>query len=1009
MTALLTWTLLACGEVDTSDGSAVDAEICTNGADDDGDGLVDCVDDDCAGSCPEICGNDLDDDGNGAIDCLDEACDGSCPEADACGDGRDNDGDLLTDCADTDCRTPDCPEDCTDTRDNDADGAIDCSDPDCNVESCAELCTDGRDNDADAAVDCDDEDCDGLCPEDCADGRDNDLDGFADCNDPQCEVACDEDCLDFADNDADDLVDCVDPECAASCDADLDGYLNETHGGDDCDDNDAAVHPDALEVCNGLDDDCNGLTDLDDLDLDATTLTKFYVDADGDTFGDYSLPGAWACVGDPGTAGNKLDCDDANPDISPLATEVCDGVDNDCDALRDGSDPSVDLSTAPLWYLDADGDGWGDPAVSTEACSQPVGYVDNDDDCDDADGGIGGALVDWYADTDGDGYGAEPSIVVACLAPAPDLVSNADDCDDTDAMVNPDATEMCNLVDENCDGLVDWDDPLNECTIDGDGIGATLIELESFHLDPTDIGFGSAMATAADVLVVGVPDGGSTLHGGALVYRDLGAGVWAAEALVSDATQTAADEFGAAVDTVGTLIAIGAPGGDDGGRVFIYEDDGLNWIQMAVLSDAGDLGDAFGAAVAFGSDDTLWVGAPGDDSADPDAGRVYKYVDNGATWALDAVFDEEVLDVDASALGASIDATGDFAVAGAAGGDGAACVIDAATDTMTCLGAHEPARTYGTDVAIHGDRLVVAAPGSGNAEVWSTDGATWTLDATLTLHEPTEGFPASVAFEGGRIVAGSPGEESSAHVFADVGNWVEAAWVLGSSTLPTDVLTIVGPTSASASNCIPFGDGSTFGDYMGFVYKNQPAFDLRPGDVIAWDLWAVNDVDINMEVAFASAKFSGSAEPDVAGFTTLAIGKPAVPRGNGISKDYELAWEVTNTFNFAGGGLIVRFKPIGTYATDASCTGVITATEATDPTGWFSSRFYSDPDGVFPWGGTDLSVIGVAQFTVSSSPTFGAAVDLHGDQVLIGAPGDAVDAVPGEVQTFVPTAVTPAW
>ncbi|MGR3310341.1 MAG: hypothetical protein ACUZ77_06155, partial [Candidatus Brocadiales bacterium] len=106
------------------------AEDCTNGIDDDGDGLVDCNDSDCPPCSTEDCTNGTDDDGDGLVDCLDPDC-LPCPAED-CTNGIDDDGDGLVDCNDTDC--PSCTlasEICSDGIDNDGDGLIDCDDPDC--------------------------------------------------------------------------------------------------------------------------------------------------------------------------------------------------------------------------------------------------------------------------------------------------------------------------------------------------------------------------------------------------------------------------------------------------------------------------------------------------------------------------------------------------------------------------------------------------------------------------------------------------------------------------------------------------------------------------------------------------------------------------------------------------------------------------------------------------------------------------------------------------------------
>ncbi len=422
----------------------------------------------------ESCANQIDDDGDGLADCLDSDCDGRCLET--CTDERDNDGDGAVDCADSDCNEPTCAEDCTDARDNDADGAADCSDSDCSIADCDELCADARDNDGDALVDCDDPDCDGSCDEVCDDGRDNDLSGAADCDDPSCTDVCAEDCVNGVDDDADFLVDCADDECDASCDADGDGWVALALGGDDCDDADSAVNPGAEEVCNGWDDNCDGLADEDDPALDISTQIWFYHDDDGDGFGVYPDPLAvWACTAPEGMSADATDCLDTDPAVNPAAIEACNGLDDDCDGLKDDADPSVDLSTAGDWFPDLDGDGWG-AGVGVPSCAPPVGHVDNDEDCDDADPSIG-APTDFWFDDDGDGFGEGALLgVVDCSSPIPGwvAVSLGLDCDDVDPGVFPGAPETCeDGLDQDCDGADDTCcvAPTPDCVahVNGDG------------------------------------------------------------------------------------------------------------------------------------------------------------------------------------------------------------------------------------------------------------------------------------------------------------------------------------------------------------------------------------------------------------------------------------------------------------------------------------------------------------------------------------------------------------
>ena len=145
----------------------------------------------------------------------------------------------------------------------------------------------------------------------------------------------------YADTDGDGFGDAADTveACAAPT-----GYVADSA---DCDDTNATVYPGAPEICDGLDNNCDGNIPADE------------IDDDGDGYSE--------CEGD---------CDDGNAAINPDATEVCDGIDNNCDG-------TIDEGVTTAFYADADGDGFGDASDTVEDCTAPTGYVTDNTDCDD--------------------------------------------------------------------------------------------------------------------------------------------------------------------------------------------------------------------------------------------------------------------------------------------------------------------------------------------------------------------------------------------------------------------------------------------------------------------------------------------------------------------------------------------------------------------------------------------------------------------------------------------------
>ncbi len=216
-------------------------------------------------------------------------------------------------------------------------------------------------------------------------------------------------------------------------DVDGDGFLAGTSASSDCDDEDPEVHPGAAETCDSRDENCDGA-------VNEGLLLSWYADADGDGAGT-DTDSVEACDAPEGYAAVAGDCDDDDPTVYLDATELLDGVDNDCDLLTDEGTDAYDDDNDGFSEQEWDCDDT-DPTISPGA-EEAANLID-----DNCDGVVDEGTTAFDDDVDG-------------------LTEDEGDCDDTNVDVRPGLDELANGVDEDCDGLID--DGTSIYDDDGDG------------------------------------------------------------------------------------------------------------------------------------------------------------------------------------------------------------------------------------------------------------------------------------------------------------------------------------------------------------------------------------------------------------------------------------------------------------------------------------------------------------------------------------------------------------
>ena len=436
---------------------------------------------------------DVDDDCDGALFCVDVFGDGDsglctqyCADDAGCPDGwecvllTNSGGDAVELCV---------PEVlCLDEDDDGYGRGPDCAGPDCDDTDpeinprAREIC-DGDDNDCDGMVDDDpvetSQTCDTSFSGACSEGLYLCVDGLLDCEPrvlPGDEVCngLDDDCDGETDESDDGEVlirPCYDALPSTEGVGECRGGVQACDGGEFGRCVDQVLPTD--EICNGLDDDCDGMVD------ETGSAGLWYPDDDDDGFGAADSTPVEACAAPDGYVDNDDDCDDDEPLVHPEAEElVGNGRDETCDGLElcwvDGDDDGHHADeTRATEDLTCDGVGLGDDTTRPGDCDdtradrapgleEVCDTVDNDcnDRVDD-----GAPTTRWYFDGDGDTWGADTDPVDACFAPTDDHVARGGDCNDDDPLVHPEADELAgDGVDQNCDRV-------ELCFVDGDRDG----------------------------------------------------------------------------------------------------------------------------------------------------------------------------------------------------------------------------------------------------------------------------------------------------------------------------------------------------------------------------------------------------------------------------------------------------------------------------------------------------------------------------------------------------------
>ena len=155
-------------------------------------------------------------------------------------------------------------------------------------------------------------------------------------------------------------------------------------------------------------------------------------------------------------------------------------------------------------------------------------------------------------------------------------------------------------------------------------------------------------------------------------------------------------------------------------------------------------------------------------------------------------------------------------------------------------------------------------------------------------------------------------------------------------------------TVTTVSNTIPFGRGDGyFGTYKGFTYQNIEEFFVLPGTQVCFDLGALNDVDITINLDICATTVNGNNICDGIGYSNLLSGKTAsTPLGNTVCSDFELCFDIDSLYHFWGQGMKLRISASGGFVLDNIANYNLCGTTSSDASGKFVERFWNDESSI---------------------------------------------------------------